>query len=102
MSDVKPGDHIIIEGYRYDTYIVARVVKVGKAMWDLEILRHNGEYDRPARRKVYSPLLYVGNEPVAMANPLHNRSSNLWAQQQERKRKYHEMIRSLPGVEATQ
>lgn len=98
MIDIKPGDHIAIEGLTYDSYVICRVVKIGKVMWEVEQLRWNGEYDRPTRRKVGSRVLhYRGNDPLSMSIELKERKDRLWKAERDMKAEYHAAIRNLPG-----
>jgi hypothetical protein len=99
MNNISPGDHIIIEGMTYDSYVVCRVAKIGKIMWEVEQLRWNGEYDTPARRKVTRPRAYRGNNPLDMALELKRLKDELWAKQSAIKVAYHAEIAKLPGVE---
>ncbi len=98
LAACQPGDHIVIEGSMYDSYVVCRVVKVGKTMWEVEQLNWRGEYDRPVKRKVVVFMLYRGNDPAALAETLKRRREEFAAQERERKRKYHASIAALPGL----
>lgn len=49
-----PGDLVIIEHpYVYDKNMIARVVKVGPVMWEIE-QRWQGEWLEPVKRKILS------------------------------------------------
>lgn len=66
-----PGDHIVMEsGWFRDAFLIARVVKVGPTMWEIEQLRPDGKYKDSARRKVGRWRLYEGTDPQKTAQKL--------------------------------
>jgi hypothetical protein len=76
-ADIIPGDYIIAEhGYVYDEFIVAKVVKIGKVMWEITPLRTDGHVEETVRRKVTGVRkVSEGIDPVELLNKIRKTSA---------------------------
>lgn len=66
QSKVIAEGSVIITAHPYLQvgYIVARVKKIGKVMWEIEPINHRGEFEPARRAKVTNPLLVPpGRDP---------------------------------------
>jgi hypothetical protein len=90
------GDIIIVEhSYVYDRHVVARVVKVGKVMWELEVRRRK-EWAPAARQKVLSWLgVDKSSDPDSLVDQLRNANDRLVAGQRQVKDQYLERVRRI-------
>lgn len=96
------GDTVIIEHpYVYDRHIVARVVKVGKVMWEVEARSSRREWGAASRRKVLSYLpVDASRDPDELVEQLRNASDRLVAAQKQVKSQYLGRVRRIAqGIE---
>lgn len=90
------GDIVIIEHpYVYDRYIVARVEKVGKVMWEVSTWGRD-EWSRPVRRKVSGWFHVVSAcQPSKLAEQLRNANDRMMVARRQVNDQYIERVRKI-------
>lgn len=102
--DAKAGDIIVTESQTFlDAYVVCRVIKIGKVMWEVETMRKDFRegwfFEKPNRRKVRSYKIFKGNNIEALAEKINIMREDFWKSQREAEKRYHSNVNSLPGLE---
>lgn len=97
----EPGAIVIIEHpYMLDRHSLARVVKVGKVMWEVEHRGRSG-WERAARRKVEMwDLVPEGADPDLLKSILHKMAEDLHSSIAALRRDYRAKVAGLHKAHA--
>lgn len=96
-SAIVPGDLIIVDhGYITNQFLAARVVKVGKVMWEIEQIKSDGSIYGPVRRKVENPIKVANDcDPQQLAIRLRNLATIHRHNLEELQADYKQRVRAL-------